>query len=70
MMRITIQSLSSLKTKLSDLCSLGRMFKSATLDLSRVNLFDSKDPEDATVNDGRNLMEVNTKKNTRESFTC
>ncbi|KAJ0538226.1 hypothetical protein HanHA300_Chr08g0272571 [Helianthus annuus] len=46
------------------------MFKSATLDLSRVNLFDSKDPEDATVNDGRNLMEINTKKNTRESFTC
>ncbi|MFS8032496.1 hypothetical protein Hanom_Chr17g01558461 [Helianthus anomalus] len=48
------------------------------MDLSRINLFYSKDvsfklylqPEDATVNDGRNLMEVNTKKNTRESFTC
>ncbi|KAJ0430080.1 hypothetical protein HanHA300_Chr17g0664821 [Helianthus annuus] len=28
------------------------------------------EPEEATVNDGMNLMEVNTKKNTRESFTC
>ncbi|MFS7902817.1 hypothetical protein Hanom_Chr01g00015791 [Helianthus anomalus] len=74
MMRITIQSFSSLKTKLSGFhrmfygVRLCEMFKSATLDLSRINSFDSEDPEDATVSDGRNLMEVNTKKNTREFY--